>query len=95
MAAARDNLDNGLILTIGALLVVLVFVIILLLQAWFYKAQHDERVRKVVAPRSEELISALADQQDGLHRYRMLDPETGRVAVPIERAVQLIVSEGL
>jgi len=95
MAAAKDNLDNGLILTIGVLLVVLVFAIVLLLQGWFYKAQHEEHLRKVVQPRSEELAGAIAAQQDALHRYRLLDAEAGRVAVPIERAMQIVVREGL
>jgi hypothetical protein len=95
MAAAKDNLDNGLIVTIGVVLVVLVFALILLVQGWFYKAQQDEYVRKVIAPRSEELASAIAAQHDALHRYRLLDAEAGRVALPIERAMQLVVREGL
>lgn len=95
MAAARDNLDNGVILTIGVVLVVLVFALILLLQAWFFKAQHDEHVRKVIEPRSEQLASQLAAQQETLHRYRLVDSAAGRVAIPIERAMQLIVREGL
>lgn len=95
MAAAKDNLDNGLIVTIGIVLVVLVFVLILLVQGWFYQAQQDEYVRKVIAPRSEELASAIAAQHDVLHRYRLLDAEAGRVALPIGRAMQLVVREGL
>ncbi len=95
MAAAKDNLDNGLIVTIGVVLVVLVFVLILLVQGWFYKAQQDEHVRKVIAPRSETLASVIAAQQEALHRYRLVDAESGRVAMPIERAMQLVVREGL
>jgi hypothetical protein len=95
MAAARDNLDNGMILTLGVLLVVLLFVLILLLQGWFYKAQHDEHVRKVIEPRSEELASSVAAQREALHRYRLLDAGEGRVALPIDRAMQLVVREGL
>lgn len=95
MAAAKENLDTGLIITIGVLLVVLVFVLILLVQGWFYKAHNEEYVRKVIEPRTEELASAVAQQQEALHSYRIVDSEKGTVAIPIERAMELVVREGL
>jgi hypothetical protein len=95
MAAARENIDSAMITTIGILLVVLTFVLVLLVEGWFYKAQHDEYLRKVVAPRSEALASAVADQQERLHSYRMLDKDAGQAAIPIERAMELGVREGL
>ena len=95
MAAAKENLDSGLILTIGILLVVLVFALMLLVQGWFYKAQTDEYVRKVIEPRAEELASATAAQQEALHSYEVLDADAGRVRVPIEHAMQLVVRDGL
>ena len=95
MAAARDNLDTGVIATIGILLVILVFALILLVQGWFYKAQTDEYVRKVVEPRSDALASAVADQQESLHSYRLIDKDAGRVSIPIERAMELVAREGL
>lgn len=95
MTAAKENLDTGLIITIGVLLVVLTFVLILLVEAWFYQAQHEEYVRKVVEPRAEGLASAVAEQQEALHTYRVVDPEAGTVAIPIDRAMQLVVREGL
>ena len=95
MAAAKENLDTGLIITIGILLVVLVFVLILLVQGWFYQAQTEEHVRKVIEPRAEELASAVAEQQEALHSYRVVDQEQGMVAIPIERAMELVVREGL
>jgi hypothetical protein len=95
MAAAKDNLETGMIVTIGLLLVILVFALILLVQGWFYKAQNDEYVRKVIEPRSEDLASATAAQQEALHSYRLLDQEQGRVAIPVERAMELVVREGL
>ncbi len=95
MAAAKENLDTGLILTTGILLSVLVLVLILLVQGWFYKAQSDEYVRKIIEPRAEELASANAEQQEALHSYRVVDAEQGTVAIPIERAMELVVREGL
>lgn len=95
MTAARENLDTGMILTIGVLLVVLTFVLILLVQGWFYKAQTDEHQEKVVAPRAEQLASALAEQQEALHSYRVIDEQAGRYGIPVERAMELVVREGL
>ncbi|MBD3220658.1 hypothetical protein GF314_05405 [bacterium] len=95
MTAAKENLDTGAIVTIGVLLVVLTFVLILLVEGWFYQAQHEEYVRKVIEPRSDKLASALAEQQEALHTYRVVDPKAGTVAIPIERAMELVVREGL
>jgi hypothetical protein len=95
MAAAKDNLDNGMIVTIGTVLMVLVFAIILLLQSCFYNSQQDEHARKAIASRQEEPSTVTAAQHDALDRYRLLDAETGRVALPIKRAMQLVVREGL
>ena len=94
-AAARENLDTGLIITAGVLLVVLVYVLIILVQGWFYLAQTDEYVRKVIEPRNELLASAMAGQQETLHTYRLINEAEGQVGIPIERAMQLVVREGL
>jgi len=95
MAAAKENLDTGMIVTIGVLLVVLTFALVLLVQGWFFAVQSEEYVRKVIEPRSEGLISARAEQLEALHSYRILDKEQGTVAIPIERAMELVVREGL
>jgi hypothetical protein len=95
MTAARENLDTSLIITVGVLLVILTFVLILLLQAGFYRAEAEENTRKVVEPRSEELASLRAAQEADLHAYRWIDKEKGRIGIPVERAMAEIVREGL
>jgi len=95
MTAARENLDVPQIVTLGVLLVVLTFVTILVLQAWFYRSETAEHARKVIEPRNEELASWLAAQEAELHAYRWLDRERDRVGIPIERAMDEIVREGL
>ena len=94
-AAAKENLDTGLIITAGVLLVVLVYVLILLVQGWFYHAQTDEHVRKVIEPRNEQLAAAVAAQQEPLQGYRLINEAEGTVGIPIERAMELVVREGL
>ncbi len=95
MPAARENLDTPMIVTIGALLVILTFVLILLLQAWFFQAQGQEYSRKVVNQRNEDLATLQAAQAEALHSYRWIDKDKGVVSIPIDRAMDAIVREGL
>ena len=91
MAAARDDLNTPLIVTIGVLFVVLTFVLIVLLQVYFYKAQANEYQARVIEPQSVELSGYLADQATELHGYAWIDREKGVVKIPIERAMELLV----
>ena len=95
MAAAKEDLHIPLIFTIGALFVILLFVSILLLQAYFYRAARQEYDTKVVVPRNEALVASLAGQQQQLHSYRWIDQDKGVVGIPVQRAVELIIQEGL
>ncbi len=95
MAAAKENLDTGTIFTVGVLLVVLTFVLILLVQGWFYKVKTDEYVAKVIEPRAEELGSIMAAQRETLGSYRVIQPDSNRVGIPVDRAMELVVREGL
>ena len=95
MAAAKEDLHIPRIFTIGAVFVILLFVSILLLQAYFYRAARQEYNTKVVVPRNEALVASLAGQQQQLHSYRWIDQEKGVVGIPVQRAVELIIQEGL
>ena len=95
MAASKEDLNLPMILTIGILFLVLVFVLILLLQAYFYEAERSEYYTKVVVPQSETLTSALAQQQEKLRGYRWVDQPNGVVSIPIERAMALVVRDGV
>ena len=95
MAAAKEDLHIPLIFTIGALFVILLFVSILLLQAYFYRAARQEYNTKVVMPRNEALVASLAGQQQQLHSYRWIDQDKGVVGIPVQRAVELVIQEGL
>ena len=93
MTAHREDIDTPLIVVVGILFAILTFVVIVLLQAWFYRIQAEEHHAKNVAPRSDELTRAVADQEADLHRYRWLDRDEGLVGIPIERAMELVVRE--
>jgi len=53
----------------------------------------DQRENKIVAKTGNEVRILKADQAASLRSYRLLDRETGRVSIPIDRAMDLILEE--
>jgi hypothetical protein len=68
---------------------ILVFVIIVALQAFFYRSEEMERATKIYAVVPEELAKARATQQEQLNTYRWVDRDRRIVAIPIDRAMEL------
>jgi type II secretory pathway pseudopilin PulG len=79
---------------VGIVFAILLFVVVVLLQAYFYRAEQQENERKVVAVAPEQLSQLRTQQQELLHSYKLLDPVKGVVAIPIDVAMKLVVSEG-
>jgi hypothetical protein len=79
---------------IGIVFAILLFVVVVLLQAFFYHSEQQENLRKVVAVAPEELSQLRAQQQELLHSYKLIDPQKGVVAIPIDLAMKLVVREG-
>jgi hypothetical protein len=79
---------------IGIVFAIVLFVLVVLLQALFYRQEQEENVRKVVAVAPEELSQLRAQQEELLHSYKFLDPQKGVVAIPIDVAMDLVVKEG-
>jgi hypothetical protein len=80
-------------LIVGAVGVILLAVVIILLQVLFYRTTEAERWRKVVSQQPEELRQVQAEQLDQLNSYRWIDEQNGVVAIPIDRAMELVVRE--
>lgn len=94
MAAQPDTDTNAtLTVTVGAVGVLLLLVIVLALEALFHAVEHKEFERKVVLAQPVELRSLQARQLELLHRYRWVDPSRRVAAIPIERAMELVVRE--
>ncbi len=53
----------------------------------------DQRENKIVARTGAEVRTLKADQAASLGSYRLLDRETDRVSIPIDRAMDLILEE--
>ena len=95
MTSMSSNGDPNTSTTIlvGIVGAILVFVTIVGLEALFYNAEQAENVAKVYQRDPEELTRLRADQIEQLHGYRWIDRDKGVVAIPIDRAMDLIVRE--
>jgi hypothetical protein len=86
--------DAGPRATLGAALGVAVFlVVVVLIQAVFYRAARleEERSGRLAVP--AELASTRAEQRELLGAYRLVDPAKGVVAIPVELAMARVVVE--
>ena len=79
---------------VGIIGAVLLFVIIVGLQALFYRMQDAELADKVYSQPYEQLRQLDADQLEQLNSYGWVDQQAGTVHIPIERAMQLEVAAG-
>jgi len=80
-------------LVAGVLGAILVFAIIVGLQAFFYTMQENERADKVIKAAPEELTRLRAEQTERIGQYRWVDPVGGIATLPIERAMELTVRD--
>lgn len=93
MKTARDEPNTPLILVLGVIAAILTFLVVVLLQIYFAGAQKQEYERKMARPRAEAPAAALAEQAAVLTGYRWVDQRQGVVAIPIERAMELVLRE--
>jgi len=77
----------------GIIGAVVLFVVIVLLQALFYRMQAAERVRKVESQPNQELELVDAEQLQLLNSYGWVDQSNGVVRIPIDEAMRLVVAE--
>ncbi len=83
---------SGLVAVVGVVSAVLLVAVIVFLQALYYRAAAKEDLTKAVMVPSE--AKALhAEQLGQLEGYRVVDPQKGIVAIPVSRAMELVVAE--
>ena len=78
---------------VGIISAVLLFVIIVVLQAYFYGAEKTELEKKVYSQPYQALQQLDANQIELLNSYGWVSEADGVVHVPIERAMELIAAE--
>jgi hypothetical protein len=87
------ELRAGPIVVTGIVGAVLLFVLIVALQAVFLNAREGETYDKVVAVGDDDVRGLQARQLGVLNSYRWIDEEKGVVGIPIEDAMKLVVRE--
>lgn len=77
---------------IGIVGTILTFVIIVALQVLFHRVSKEELARKSAMPNAD-LERIRTAQLEHLNSYRYIDQAAGRVAIPIDRAKELVLVE--
>jgi hypothetical protein len=88
-----DDVNTPKIALIGVVGALVVFVMIVALQVWFYHLQEIEIYKKDISQTPEEISSLLAQQQGQLYGYRWVDAKKKIAAVPIDVAMKLVVRD--
>ena len=78
---------------VGVVSAILLFVIIVMLQALFYRAEQRELARKVYSQPYQTLQQLDADQLGLLNSYGWVSEKEGVVHVPIDRAMEIVAAE--
>lgn len=91
--AFEDDPDSSATVTIGIAGAILLVVVVVALQGLFGQASRAEFRRKVEAEKPVELESLRATQLEQIGTYRWVDPKQGVVAIPIDRAMELLVEQ--
>lgn len=87
------GMDMPLIFTVGAVGSILIFSVIVATHAWFSYQLELERDNKSLGQVNRALVDARGKQQLNINRYAWVDKEKGVTAIPIDRAMELVVQE--
>jgi hypothetical protein len=89
-----DDIGVGMLTVVGALCAVVLLLIVVLVQAWFYN-WRDSLLAQRSGPIDEQSApAALAEQQvQRIERYGWADAKKRVRAIPIDRAMELVVRE--
>ena len=88
-----DDINTPMVAVIGLVSVILTFALIVGIQVLYHNFEQAEVQRKVVDAPSLEADNLMAEQEAQLNRYGWIDREKGKVAIPIDRAMEFVVNE--
>jgi len=89
----REDPNAAMTILVGIVSSILLFAIIVALQALFYEVQDSEVERKMLRQGPAELRILRSDQLEQINTYRWVDQANGVVAIPVDRAMDLMVRE--
>jgi len=88
-----DDPDVPASALVGIIGAILLFAVIVALQAIFYSMEEEELARKVYDQPYEALQELDADQLEQLNSYGWVSETDGVAHIPIERAMELVVED--
>lgn len=93
MASLEDKLDVKTIAFAAAGIVMVIVVIVIALLALYKSAETDQFNKKVVDRPPREFTELKLKQQGELNTYKWVDRAAGVAAIPIDRAMDIVVRE--
>jgi hypothetical protein len=93
MAAEADSINTRLVAVITAASLLILIATIVGLQVLFFAMSDTEVAKKDPQAASTVLADYRASQQEKLEGYKVLDPAKGTYAIPIDRAMDLVIRE--
>ena len=91
--AAYDDLDTTMIAFVGVVGTIITFFIVFAVAAMNYSFEKAENEKKVILVPEENAESILANQAAALTEYKWIDQDKNIVAIPIDRAMEIVVQE--
>jgi hypothetical protein len=88
-----EDLNTPMIAVVGLLGTLLTIILILIVQVLYYTASNQGEIEKVIKAPTTASDSLLAEQEVKLTRYGWINRENKLVAIPIERAMEVVVRE--
>jgi len=77
------------IVIIGVVSALILLVIVIGLQAWYYYEENLEQTRKTGNVVMWDLANLRLEQQEKINSYRWVDQNTQVATIPIDRAIEL------
>jgi hypothetical protein len=88
-----NDLNTPMIALVGFLGMLMTYIVIVALQVLYYTSANRRDERMIVNVPTTASNSLLAEQEVKLTRYGWINRDEQQVAVPIERAMELVVGE--
>ena len=87
-----NKVNTPFIIFVGVLSILLLFVIVIGVQAWFRDQELGEEARYVNRP-VKGLVEVRSEQLAKINDYRWVDRKNGIAAIPIEQAMKVVVQK--
>jgi hypothetical protein len=91
--AMRNDVNTPAIVMVGLVSAILFFAAVVLLEVMFYQIAARQRFDKDISQPFAELTALVQRQQARLAEYRWVDEKKRIAAIPIDRAMELVVAE--